>query len=349
MRDFKHPLARLLILGVVLDAGAAPQGPPTLTPRDAALIAEAFHQWNALGPAVWPGLEAVRAPILYITDEHEYFVDFPGPADSILLDQRISGRMVYARQRQHSRTLSASFDIQGVSVAALGTPEALGKPPERWVLTALHEMFHVFQHKHGGPEKIAPLELPPSEERNASWHLNFPFPYANQDVMNLIHLQAYPLFLAANDASIDNRRYNVRVSLEAGAVYQSVLQSLAGRGDRNYRYSLFQQWSEGVAFYVEYRFAKVAASSAKPTEAFVNRFGSVDYGQVWIENYEQRRFLAKHAGRAARSRTAFCHLGFAKALALDSLFPSWKDKYFTPDVWLDQLLEQGLASGKGTQ
>ena len=35
----------------------------------------------------------------------------------------------------------------------------------------------------------------------------------------------------------------------------------------------------------------------------------------------------------------------AKALSLDRVWPDWKDAYFAPAVWLDDLLAEATGSG----
>ena len=65
---------------------------------------------------------------------------------------------------------------------------------------------------------------------------------------------------------------------------------------------------------------------------------SLRYDDLWREAYESRPFLTKHAGRAAKSRTAFYHVGAGKALALDKVDAGWKKRYFLPGIWLDDLL-----------
>jgi hypothetical protein len=110
-------------------------------------------------------------------------------------------------------------------------------------------------------------------------------------------------------------------------------------GEKAYRYSEFQEWNEGVAAYTEFRLAETAAHDKyAPTQAYTSLAGFQSYQDLWRHTYEARPFLAKHAGRAAKSRTAFYHLCMGKALALDRVSPSWKKKYFIPGIWLDDLL-----------
>ena len=62
--------------------------------------------------------------------------------------------------------------------------------------------------------------------------------------------------------------------------------------------------------------AEAAANgSYQPTKAIQQLPNYKTYQQVWDEDYKNRPSV-KHAGRAARSRTAFYHLGLGKGLLL---------------------------------
>jgi len=77
----------------------------------------------------------------------------------------------------------------------MGSPEALKKSSGIWVITACHEMFHVFQAANDAEGKAAEVAIGPKGD--SSWHLTFPFPYRDADAMRLIHLQGYLVWLAA--------------------------------------------------------------------------------------------------------------------------------------------------------
>jgi peroxiredoxin len=316
---------------------------PALTRQDAALIAEAYHLQEALADKVWPGWSQVAMPFIYITADYEYGINFPQTLSgfSAVRNDSLLGKPVQVRKRTLAANLSASFPFEGISAVVMGTPDALEKSPGGWALTAAHEMFHVLQAARQKFDKVAALKLGP--ESDASWQLNFPFPYKDSDVMNLIHLQSYPIYLAVTGDAGEGVKYNAGTAVEAIRVYKNLLQRLAG-DDRYYKYSQFQEWAEGIAFYTEYKIAEAAAHEKYvPLDAFKRLEKYTSYQQVWADEYKGRLFLAKHAGRAARSRTAFYHLGLGKGLLLDLLMPDWKTRYFAPGVWIDDLLMQALG------
>ena len=226
----------------------------------------------------------------------------------------------------------------------MGSPEALGKGSGNWVITAGHEMFHVFQAANGSYQKATALEIGPKDE--ASWQLTFPFPYRDADVMRLIHLQGYLIWLAAQSSDQNDAKYNIGTALDATRVYRSYLARLTS-DEKAYRYSQYQEWNEGAAAYFEYRLAeKAAADTYRPTHGYSSLPGAQRYADLWREAYESRPFLTKHAGRAAKNRNAFYHLGAGKALALDQVDAGWKKRYFGTGVWLDDLLAETVAGAR---
>jgi peroxiredoxin len=223
----------------------------------------------------------------------------------------------------------------------MGTPSALEKSTGAWSLTASHEMFHVLQASRGETQKVAQLKI--GSEADPSWQLDFPFPYKDADVMRLIHLQSYPIYLAVTEKDEATSKYNAGTAIEAIRVYRSFLRRQSP-DNKFYDYSQFQELAEGIAFYTEYKMAEAAANGDyQPTDAFRKLPNYKSYQQVWEEEYKNRLFLVKHAGRAAKSRTAFYHLGLGKGLLLDRLMPDWKTRYFAPNVWIDDLVMASLG------
>ena len=337
-------IARLAVLWLAaLCVGNVAGAVPNLSMRDRAIIGEAYNLWSCVADGIWPGASAINIPFIYVGEEYEYAIGFPAALDGFIhSDEALQGgRNLQMRKRTLGRDLSASFPIGGVPAVVMGSPEALGKNIGEWVVTAGHEMFHVFQAAKGGYEKTAALEIAPRND--SSWQLNFPFPYAEPDVMRLMHLQGYLVWLTWASTDADDARYNIGTALEAVQVYRSRLaQGL--KDDKAYRYSEFQEWEEGVAAYTEFRLAEGAAQDGyRPTQAYSSLPGFQTYPELWRSTYQGRPFLAKHAGRASKSRTAFYHLGMGKALALDRVSPGWKEKYFVPGMWLDDLLAAAVA------
>jgi hypothetical protein len=275
--------------------------------------------------------------LVYVGEQHEYAIGFPRPLEGFRdTGDRMLASPVQVRDRRLAKDVSATFPLQGTPAAIMGSPEALEKSLGTWVTTACHEMFHVFQAARNADAKAAEVAI--GSKGDSSWHLTFPFPYRDADAMRLIHLQGFLVWLAAQSSAQDDAKYNIGTAVDAARVYRSYLARLSG-DDKAYRYSQYQEWGEGVAAYFEYRIAeKAAAGTYRPTEDYSSLPMFKPYDAVWREAYESRPFLTKHAGRAAKDRNAFYHLGAGKALALDKVDAGWKKRYFLPGIWLDDML-----------
>ena len=312
-----------------------------LSGRDRALLAEARHLWSTLAEDIWPGTSRVEAPFVYIQGDHEFAIGFPrsiaGFRDT---SGELFGKPVQVRKRVFGSNMTASFPVDGVPAVVIGAPESTGRTLGGWLLTAGHEMFHVFQAANNSYAKVAAAQIGPADD--ASWHLTFPFPYSDADVMRLVHLQGYLVWLAGQSPAVEDSIYNIGAALDAVAVYRDHLTRMQGN-DKSYRYSQFQEWNEGGAAYFEYRLAQKAAAGAyRPTDAYAALPEFEPYANIWRNQYEARPFLTKHAGRAAKSRSAFYHLGTGKALALDKVYQGWKARYFVPGLWFDDLLAEAM-------
>jgi peroxiredoxin len=325
--------------------GATAAAPEAIAPRDSTVIAEAYHLWQSLGEAVWPGWTDAPMPLVYVTGDREVAVGFGSvPEGFEAVDQRIAARAVALRDRVLDTDLAAAYDFQGTPAVVIGMPENLEWSPTRWALKAVHEMFHVLSMQRGSAEKIRALEIGPDDD--ASWHIDFPFPYNDINVMRLMHLQGYPLYLAVADDQDDERgvKYDAGTALEATEVLKAYL--LATTGDeRAARYAMFQEGEEGAGRYTEYTMAKLAARREyEPLAGFRVLDGYESYATVWEEDYAPEVFVIKHAGRAVKTRTVFYYIGLGKCLLLDRLDPDWKHAYFAPGVWLDDLIAAAVGS-----
>jgi hypothetical protein len=283
----------------------------------------------------------LKSPVIYVRRQHEYAIAFPRSLDGFKdTGDNVLGKPIQVRDRTFSPDISASFPVQGIPAALMGSPEALGRSLGSWVITVGHEMFHVFQAANGAYDKAAAVDI--GLKDNSSWQLTFPFPYSDADAMRLIHLQGYLVWLATQSSSQEEAKYNIGTAIDAVRVYRSYLARLRN-DEKAYRYSQHQEWNEGVAAYFEYKLAeKAAAGTYRPTKDYSSLPTFQRYDDLWRETYASQPFLTKQAGRAAKSRTAFYHLGAEKALALDKVDAGWKKRYFLPGVWLDDLLAESI-------
>ena len=332
------------ILFGLFSMGAAAGEQPPLADVHRMRLEEAFHLVEQLGPQVWPDFQTNSAAILLIDGESEYALgrEQAPSGFEVVTDDRFLGRPVFARGRQYSPYLLATFPVEGVSTVVIGTAEQTGRSPAAWVLTVAHELFHVFQSTSGLNDKISALEIGPPDD--PSWHLDFPFPYDDADVQRAMHLLGYNLFRAAVAQDPSSVSYDARTAHEALANLLVLLDLRYGE-DRNANYLRYQTGKEGVARYVEYRIAEEAAHSGyRPRESFTRSEGAAAYQQVWDEEYGMKQLnQVKHAGSVSRSRLEFYGLGLGLALTLDRVNADWKHRYFEPGIWIDELLRDATG------
>ncbi len=263
--------------------GLEPPKPKRLNEAYASLLAEAEHLRKTCGDKIWEGWGSAVIPFVVITETHEYALNFPKKLDgftSIGIDP-ILGTEVQVGNRTHAVNLGASFDFQGVEAVVVGAPDLLEKVGAAWILVVTHEAFHVYQSQHGRIEKIAETGFG-KDYADGSWMLNYPFPYKDETIMGAIHLQGFPLYLAATDGDNGNAGYALGTSLDAINVYRKLLQLLT-LDNRSYQYACIEEWVEGVALYTEYRMAKMAAEDGtyKPTNGFEKFKGAKSYLSAW--------------------------------------------------------------------
>ena len=298
----KTMLALLLVATAAHAAGA-----PPLDRADLSRIDDAFHLAATLGPRVWPGFAAAGAPIIFIRGDFEYLLNSAdAPPPFAATSQQFHAMPVFVRPRMFPPNLEASFPAIGRDAVVIGTPEATKRSAAAWELVFCHELFHVYQRSRGMDAKIASLAIGPRDD--ASWQLNYPFPYDNPRVVRALHILGHEL--ATNSDVAAEALDNVLGLLDAKAA----------------AYLRFVITNEGVARYFEYRLAELAAR--EQPDAFA---------AAWRDTYSKFPARIPDLGRADKSRTEFYTLGLALALDLDVHHPGWQSSYFESGVWLDDL------------
>jgi hypothetical protein len=218
----------------------------------------------------------------------------------------------------------------------------------QWVLKAAHEFFHVLSMRRGSFAKSASLEIGPADD--ASWQLDFPFPYDDVDTQALMHIEGRALFVGLSpDADDDVLAESALTILHATAAQRAWLAKRTGN-HRAARYKTLQEWFEGLAKYTEHRLARAAAADDyQPRPAFIAIEGHAAYADLWDAVYAEQLEQIRDVGVTPPSRQVFYLLGLGKGLLLDRMNPHWRATVFEPDVWLDDLLaaEAPLAGADG--
>jgi hypothetical protein len=98
-------------------------------------------------------------------------------------------------------------------------------------------------------------------------------------------------------------------------------------------------WQEGISRYTEYRIAKLAAGSYRPSKAFrmLNDYKSFDE----VADDIRVGILAELTSvkLAESKRTIFYALGAGEGLLLDRVNPRWRQRYLVDKFYLDKYFE----------
>ena len=99
-------------------------------------------------------------------------------------------------------------------------------------------------------------------DQTGMWMLNYPFPYDWHEMQE--H------FFAPGPCWLTCCRLRARSDFSAGlAAYLKQRREVEHTlSPDDYKYFSFQMWQEGIARYTEYRMAKLAAKSYRPSKAF---------------------------------------------------------------------------------
>jgi hypothetical protein len=319
----------MLVVGVLvpLVPAASSARPPhyQLRADDRVRLAEANRLRYAVENRVWPSWAATPFAVLLVTDSVEFLFWHSHPSaeftaqgyDSVLHTE------VFARPRRFATNLLATFPAVGPTpTIVIGQPANAGKSSSEWVLTLLHEHFHQLQFSRAGYYTALDTLGLARGDQSGMWMLNYPFPYDSLRIRRLTGAASTAL-ADALDASASSTKDVLARSL---AEYKDLRAALS-LNDR--RYLEFQLWQEGVARYVEYTCALVAAQAEPSSAEFVALPDYVPYAEVATRLFAGIMEGLRHPDLRANRRTTFYALGAALALLLDRTTPDWKDRYFS--------------------
>ena len=208
----------------------------------------------------------------------------------------------------------------------VGRPEATGLDPTAWVAMVLHEHFHQLQMSDSSYyADVAALELA-GDDTSGQWMLDYPFPYDDPEV---------------------GKRFNglctaIRAVLAGDVPATWVGQAIDSLGavlpPEASRYLGFQLWQEGVARYVQYRTALVAAQHFRPSPAFSALPGYRPFSAVADELRRQIMDELAEPGLAENRRIAFYAAGAGLAMVLEKHSSAWRADYLRRKFALEDLL-----------
>lgn len=323
----------------LLPAAVLAQSVPMMKYEDKVRIKEAYHLLQTVGEKIWEGWSEVPIPINFVDDEYEYLIGHPHPEEDFVLVEKDAflGKTIHGRKRKTRPYISASYFLYGVPAAIIGTPKNLHRASNSWVLTLLHEMFHVLQTNRNDLEKINRLKLERGPE--ASWMLDFPFPYVDDVVRGLIHQLSYALYRCLKTESKESLEFEMNGYLGIRKAFKELLKLKSGNED-NYNYCRFQEWKEGGARYTERKILELAGATDYESLPEFQKLPDVDdFKKIWKRAAPGRGGEYKNIASKNSTRLDFYALGAAQAEVLDELGEEWKADYFKLDAWLDDILE----------
>ena len=344
-----------------------------LDERQKALLSEALHLHRELGDSIWPGWAREDLPVVLYNERYAFLTGLQDPPAGWI---KVPGERV--RGGPWERVPEDSFEGAAYYRQALPSPDenpeaftvrigdrwAASLPTLEWfgirladrmrseMPPALAAVFpyrpalrlfiggsdgylcmiqHEAFHAHQGV--AAPLQIASAERAAAEVERDYPFGQAASE-------QAWKRELGLLTSCL-----GAPTREEARAWAR---QFLAARQDRRDRLGLAaaltgcerqREWLEGLAKYVELESWRRAALTPdyRPLTALKSDPGFKAYAG-------SRRRLSREVGQIAWAKgdTRFYYSGMAQALVLDRLMPGWKNRAFAQDVWLEDLVAEGV-------
>jgi len=329
--------------------GAAAQSPGI--PREQFLVLrEAFQLVNTVGNEVWPGWARSPMTVVIIGEDQEYMVNAPAGWQATggfeLIEQTFIGQPIYQRPRTLPHALRAAFPIAGLPAAVSGAWRPREESPNEWAVTLVHEWFHVMQMSRDEESKVGELRL--GEGTYPSLQLDYPFAYGDRDIGYAIHLLGSSLYdFWSRSRTLPRAVQRTFLAETSWAALQNFKTIVSLKyGDDAYNYFRYQTWKEGAARYTQVHVSLMAADFEDDGRffhqpGFENLQGSMSYGRLWEEIMNTSYWLMRtSSGNQGGDPTSFYGIGHGMAELLDAINPAWKERYFEPGVWLDDLIAE---------
>lgn len=367
-------LASLLVwsfTATATGAAQAPTPPPITSLRIDPLMLVSVQEFRriatALGGAIYPGWNPNSVPLLlYRPGVQELLLGArrrPAGFSVFRGGSRLIGERIYARNDStvmsvDDQNTTTTLDSAKVLVVAdqysrmrshirgtvLARPAAFAnrwlddwgflESPYDQLQLMLHEAFHVYQER-----------MAPGKQANEGAVAQYPFLNPVNNALFIIEAEVLRDALLTRDQ---------RVQREKAAEFVAVRTARRAALDASYAdYENRNEFSEGTARYVEYRFLQLGEGLA-PTPQMYFQAGFTGYRGVLRSRLERRlnelvAIVAVTDDRfgnmfgAGPLRFRLYELGAAQALLLDAVAPDWKRSIFEPGVYLTDLLARATA------
>jgi hypothetical protein len=285
-------------------------------------IREAQQIMLANGEKIWKGIDKVPFTLLFLTDSGEYLVHHPAPSadfknlgyDSVLRST------VYWRANQYNKGFLATFPaVNGRHCMVVGTPENTHRTTTQWIITLLHEHFHLYTYSRPGyTPAVNQLDLA-GKDSTGMWMLNYPFPYKEAAVEAAYERYTAALHRAVTGTGSFGKR--LKQYKKARKEFKKGLTA------KDYRYFSFQLWQEGLARYTEYKYLEALDAAAYEAPAAIRHIEDFTaYGVYKKQLYDAEMQQLVRLQLKDAQRVCFYAAGFAEGLLLDQLRPGWRSQ-----------------------
>jgi hypothetical protein len=307
-----HAAVRMILATLTLAASIA----ATPTAQDAANIALGTAIAQRVGDALWPGWSKIPFRIDLITANGPVLLNVDRPFTP----------------PKFPTDLEATLFLNGAPTIVIGEPRfTQSSTPIRWSITLLHEHFHQWQYSWPEyPSAVNALGLS-GNANDASWMLNYPFPYADSRIDTAYAQMASRLADALDAVNAPNFLDAVASYRQTRAAFKKML------APNDYKYFAFQCWQEGVARYTEIAVARLAVGAHLQDPAFLSYAQATAIMRDGDDMYAAVRKRLRTIPLQRDKRIDFYALGAGEALLLDRVRPDWRQRYLNPRLDLDAL------------
>lgn len=350
-----------------------------LSDLDKTRLAEAFHVRRELGDVLWQGWGQEDIPMILYDENYAFLVRYSDPPPGwvkvpggeslggpweLVPNDTFEGRAYY-RQRLPDPAITpqafavligdrwvSSLPSREWMQIQLGNDFKENMPPlirpvfpyrlaarlflsaaggvDSYIAALLHESFHAYEGLRN-PERISTAEtLYNQNQGRYPWGSES----SSEDWQAELNLLSDAVRASSEEEAIGlvrqflDQRQNRRVAANLDADLINLERQ--------------KEWEEGLAKYTELAIWRLAANTAGylPLPGMIEDadfHGYKNIDQRWPQEIEQIRRMANDPGD-----TRFYYSGLAQAALLDRLYPEWKTRIMTGDVFLEDLLKEAV-------
>ena len=253
--------------------------------------------------------------LLLITDSLEYLYNLSDPGGNFKIDTSFKkgGYLIFTRPTITYKGMMASYPVvKGLPCIVIGTPQNTGLTMDQWVLTILHEHFHLLQMNLPGYfEGVDALNLSGGDE-SGMWMLNYDFPYNEPEISRSLK--------KLGNLIADCIKEKGDCATEVSEVLIDLKHQLS---PKDFSYMEFQLWQEGIARFIEYEYACYLSESEFKVHGAQSNFTELATGK-----YKAGINYLRNINSEENKREVFYDLGWGIRMILKNQDNSWQENYW---------------------